>query len=90
MIVVVDNHMTSSAKFADILLPDLTNFEQDDLIPQGSASHMGYAIFASQAIEPMYECKGIYEICTEIAKRLGVEQEFTEGRTQDEWMTLDV
>jgi anaerobic dimethyl sulfoxide reductase subunit A len=86
MVVVVDNHMTSSAKFADILLPDLTNFEQDDLIPQGSASQMGYAIFASQAIEPMFECRGIYEICSEIAKRLGVEQEFTEGRTQEEWL----
>ena len=86
MIVVVDNHMTSSARFADILLPDITNFEQDDLIPQGAASVMGYAIFASQAIEPMYECRGIYEICTEIGKRLGVEQEFTEGRTQEEWL----
>jgi anaerobic dimethyl sulfoxide reductase subunit A len=86
MIVVIDNHMTSSAKFADILLPDLTNFEQPDLIPQGSSSAMGYAIFASQAIEPMYECRGIYEICSEIAKRLGVEEEFTEGRTQDEWI----
>jgi anaerobic selenocysteine-containing dehydrogenase len=71
---------------ADILLPDLTNFEQDDFATQGSAGNMGYAIFASKAIEPMFECRSVYEICTEVAKRLGIEQEFTEGRTQEQWL----
>jgi len=47
---------------------------------------MGYAIFTAKAIEPMFECRTIYEMCTEIAKRLGVEREFTEGRTQDDWL----
>jgi len=86
MIVVIDNHMTSSATFADILLPDITNWEQPDLIRQGSSGNLGYAIFASQAIEPMFECRSIYEMCSEIAKRLGIEEEFTEGRTQEEWL----
>jgi anaerobic dimethyl sulfoxide reductase subunit A len=86
MIVVIENHMTSSAMVADILLPDLTNFEQDDFATQGSAGNMGYAIFASKAIEPMFECRSVYEICTEVAKRLGIEQEFTEGRTQEQWL----
>jgi anaerobic dimethyl sulfoxide reductase subunit A len=86
MIVVIDNHMTSSAEYADYLLPDITNFEQEDLIPQGSSGYMGYGILASKAIEPMYDCMSIYDICSEIAKRLGVEQEFTEGRNQEEWL----
>ena len=85
MIVVIDNHMTSSAKFADILLPDTSNFEQDD-ITSGGAGAQAYAIFCSKAIEPMYECRTIYDMCTEIARRLGIEQEFTEGKTQEEWL----
>lgn len=85
MIVVIDNHMTPSAKCADILLPDITNFENNE-ITSGGAGNMGYAIYASQAVEPMFECRPVYEMCTEIAKRLGVEEQFTEGRTHDEWL----
>lgn len=86
MIVVIENHMTSSAKFADILLPDVTNYEQEDMSPQGDSSNMGYAIFCSQAIEPLFECHTVYQMCTDLAARLGVEEQFTEGRTQTEWL----
>ncbi len=43
-------------------------------------------IFNDQVIKPRFECKTIYEMTSELAKRLGVEQQFTEGRTQEEWM----
>ena len=86
MIVVIDNQMCASAKFADILLPDTTNVEQADLVPGGSAGDMGYLIMAQQAIDPLFDCKTGYEMCTEIAKRLGVEDAFTEGRTQQDWI----
>lgn len=86
MIVVIDNHMTSSAKYADIILPDLTTSEQDDWCMDGKASNMPYFIYAQKAIEPQFEAKSIYEMCTELAKRMGVEKEFTEGRTQEQWI----
>lgn len=86
MIVVIDNQMTPSARLADILLPDTSNAEQTDLIPQGATGPLGYTIVASKAIEPLFDSKPIYEICTEIAKRMGVEEQFTEGRTQEEWV----
>lgn len=86
MIVVIDNHMTASAKYADILLPDCTASEQMDFCLDGAASNMGYVIFASQAIEPRFESKTVYEMCTQIARRMGVEKKFTEGRTQEEWL----
>ena len=89
MIVVIDNHMTSSAKMADILLPDVTNFEQND-ITSGSGGNMGYAIFTEKAIEPMFECKTVYEMCREIAKRLAIEDKFTEGKTQEDWLKFVV
>ncbi|MCC7448145.1 MAG: molybdopterin-dependent oxidoreductase [Anaerolineae bacterium] len=86
MIVTVDVHMTPSAKFADILLPDTTNYEKTDIAQNGDTSSMGYAIFCSQAIKPMFEAKHVYEICQGIAKRLGVEDKFTEGRTVEDWL----
>ncbi len=86
MIVVVENHMTVSAAFADILLPDATNAEQMDLIPSGYSGDLAYAIFADQAIEPPYECRTHYEICSGLAARLGVEDEYTQGRTQEDWV----
>ena len=42
---------------------------------------MAYGIVSEQAIEPMYDTKSIFDICTELAARLGVEQEFTDGKT---------
>lgn len=86
MIVVIDNHMTSSAKYADIVLPDLTTSEQSDFCMDASAGNMPYFIFASQAIKPQFEAKSIYAICTGIAKKLGVEDAFTEGRDQEGWL----
>ena len=86
MIVVIDCHMTSSAKYADILLPDCTASEQMDFALDASCGNMSYVIFADRAIKPRFECKTIYEMTTELAKRMGVEQRVTEGRTQEEWL----
>ncbi len=86
LIVVIDNHMTASAKYADILLPDCTASEQMDFALDASCGNMAYVIFADQAIKPRFECKTIYEMTSEIARRMGVEQKFTEGRTQEEWL----
>lgn len=82
MIVVIDNHLTSSAKYADILLPDCTASEQIDFCMDASAGNMGYVIFADQAIEPRFESRNIYDMTSEIAKRMGVGDQFTEGRTR--------
>lgn len=82
LIVVIDCHMTSSAKYADILLPDCTASEQMDFALDASCGNMSYVIFNDQVIKPRFECKTIYEMTSELAKRLGVEQQFTEGRTQ--------
>lgn len=88
MIVVIENFMTSSAKYADILLPDLMTLEQEDIIPNDYAGNMGYLIFIQPATSPKFERKPIYWILSEVAKRLGpdVYQRFTEGRTQEQWL----
>ena len=86
MIVVVENHMTASARYADILLPDLTSAEQPDFSPAGSSGNMGYAIFCDTAVNPLFECRSVYDMCAEVAKRIGVEEAFTEGRDQEAWL----
>lgn len=88
MIVVIDNFMTSSARYADILLPDLMTVEQEDIIPNDYAGNMGYLIFIQPATTPKFERKPIYWIMSEVAKRLGpdIHERFTEGRTQAQWL----
>ncbi|HDH3098553.1 TPA: molybdopterin-dependent oxidoreductase, partial [Escherichia coli] len=80
--------MTSSAKYADILLPDLMTVEQEDIIPNDYAGNMGYLIFLQPVTSEKFERKPIYWILSEVAKRLGpdVYQKFTEGRTQEQWL----
>lgn len=85
LIVVCENQLTASAAYADYLLPGTMTTEEDDVVPQGLAANMGYLAVSSKATEPLYDSKPIYEICTELAKRWGIEDKFTEGKTQLEW-----
>ncbi|SMB84052.1 Tat-targeted selenate reductase subunit YnfE [Pasteurella testudinis DSM 23072] len=88
MIVVIENFMTSSAKYADILLPDLMTTEQEDIVPNNDACNMGYLIFGQPATSAKFERRSIYDMLSDLAKRLGQDtyQAFTEGRTQSEWL----
>ncbi|MHC1711277.1 MAG: DMSO/selenate family reductase complex A subunit [Solidesulfovibrio sp.] len=86
MIVVMDNFMTASAKFADILLPSCSNAEEDDIVYQGANVNMGALFLTQKAIEPFYESRGHYEVVRELAKRLGVEERFSEGRDREGWI----
>ena len=86
-IVVVDNQMTPSARFADYVLPDTMNQEIADM--QGDAYAVGdynYIVACPKAADILWEQKPNYWIMTEMAKRFGLEEKFTEGRTQKEWI----
>jgi len=84
-IVVIDNNITASARYADYLLPSCTNLEEHDWTVDGD-SNIGYVIFNDQCIEPYGESRSIYDICAGIADTLGVKEQFTEGRTQYQWL----
>ncbi len=86
-ITVIDNHMTASARYADLLLPDVTYFENTEVSSDGYSSGALGALFPMvPAIQPMYECRSAYNFCSSLAERFGKREEYTEGRTHEEWV----
>ena len=84
-IVCSDLFMTASAKFADLLLPGISMFEEENITkPWKFTEFLG---FNNKVIEPLYECKTEYEWIRELAKGIGLEEEFTEGRDYSQWMS---
>jgi anaerobic dimethyl sulfoxide reductase subunit A len=80
-IVVQDQFMTPTAKFADILLPTNSFLERNDLTTGGIGPFYGYM---NKAIDSLDESKSQYEIATELATRLGV-TDFSD-KTEEEWL----
>jgi DmsA/YnfE family anaerobic dimethyl sulfoxide reductase A subunit len=86
-ILVIDNQMTPSARYADILLPDVMAQENFDYAADGYAQGAGsFLVALQQAVKPRHEERTSFEICRGIASRFGLEQKFTEGRTQAQWV----
>lgn len=68
-VVVADSLMTSTALYADLVLPVTTVFEYTSLMA-GTRSH--YVQLKEKAVDPPGEAKPDHWIITEIAKRFGV------------------
>ena len=85
MIVTVDPYLTPTALASDIILPCTTPFEEDDIVTGGTA-WTGFVCCETAAIEPLFESKPVYEICTLISEKLGLKDEFTEGKSQLDWV----
>ena len=85
-IVTSEIFMTDSAKYSDIIIPDLTSQEQLSISSDGYSDNMIAVIFGAPVYEPKFERRGIYEVCADLAERLGVGDEFTEGKTREDWL----
>ena len=70
------------AKRSDIVLPCTTPLERVDIM---MTPRDPYVVSMSKLVEPYGKAKNDYEIFTGIAKKMGVEEKFTEGRNQEEW-----
>ena len=90
LIVTCDIQYTVSARYSDYLLPGTSSAEEFDVHPGENGGPMAYGIVSSQAIEPMYECKSIFDICTEMAKKFGTEAEYTGGMTREDWLRATI
>jgi len=80
-IVVEEQVLSPTAKFADILLPVSTFMERKDIAVGGATPIYG---FVSKVIEPLYESKSPFQICSALAKRLGIS--FYGEKTEEEWL----
>ncbi len=85
----------NETQFADVILPACTNWERNDIsewaTPGGRSLHASNGcnhrviVYQQKAIEPLYESKSDYWILTQLAERLGVKEEYTEGNTEEDW-----
>jgi len=83
-IAVQDQFLTPSGKFADLILPVCTQFETYGI--QDGWKYGDEVILAQKIVEPPFETKSDYQICSELAEKLGIKEEFTEGRDEREWV----
>jgi len=91
-----DVWFNSETRMADVILPACTNFERDDVSEFAAAG--GYTVHASsgcnhrivvrqqKCLEPMWESKSDYQIFALLAERLGMKEDFTDGKTELEWV----
>ncbi|MFC1901886.1 molybdopterin-dependent oxidoreductase [Chloroflexota bacterium] len=70
---------------ADIILPANTKIENNDFGIERDAQY--YAIsLERQGIKPLGESKSDYEIVCEIAKKMGLYEQYTKGKSVEDWI----
>jgi anaerobic dimethyl sulfoxide reductase subunit A len=82
-IAVQDNFLTSSARFADLVLPACTQLET-----WGVADGWKYGdevLLMPKIVDPPGEARSDYRICADIAGRLGLAEAYTERRDERGW-----
>ncbi len=83
-IVVQDNFLTSSGRFADVLLPACTQFETWGV--EDGWKYGDEVILMPKLVEPLGESKSDYRICSELAGYLGIREAYSEGRDERGWV----
>lgn len=77
--------MENDCIFSDIILPANTHMEVEDIVTNlRQGGQMINVMLCEQAVEPVGESKSDFEIVLEIAKKLGYEQQVSEGLTTED------
>ncbi len=69
-------------RYSDVVLPICTILEQSDK-GGGGAVH-NFILYHGKCLDPMWESKSDFEACLALAKRLGIDDKFAEGKTKDQ------
>lgn len=80
-----DIFMTPSARYADILLPGTSVFEGNNIVPPWRGNN--YVLRNNKVIEPLFGCRFEWEWLKDVAERLGLYEEFTDGKPDmEQWL----
>lgn len=82
-VIVQDHTWTATARRADIVLPATSPLERSDLMLNRRDPTL---FFMSPVLRPPGQAKDDFEIFRGIARELGFEEAFTEGRDADGWL----
>lgn len=72
--------------FADIILPINTGFEEEDISADNENGNFWLVNYEAQCIEPIGESKSDWEAVGEVAKALGLFEQYTQGLDVHDWI----
>ena len=77
--------MTPSVRYADLVLPAPSLLEDNNIAPPWLCGH--YLLYNNKVIEPLFDSRKEYGWLYQIACRLGLEKEWSQGRNCSEnWL----
>jgi anaerobic selenocysteine-containing dehydrogenase len=80
--------LENDCMMADIILPVSTKFEEQDITSDIESGQYHTLINGDKCIEPLGESKSDYEIVCLIARKMGLLEKYTGGKTAEEWNRL--
>ena len=89
--------MDPETRMADVILPACTNLERNDIFEIGNCGGFSHnapvcnyrlIVYLKKSIKPLGESRADYDIFSAIAEKLGVKEDYTEGKTIEDWIKL--
>ena len=82
-IIINEPFWTAAARHADIVFPSTTPLERNDI---SISPYDCYLAPMPRAVTPFAQSRNDYDVFTGLAERLGLEQEFTGGKDEMDWV----
>ncbi|HWQ76518.1 MAG TPA: molybdopterin-dependent oxidoreductase [Syntrophomonas sp.] len=80
--------MENDCLYADIILPINTKFEEEDIGCDTFGGNFNLVFHEGRCIEPIGESLSDWEAVAEVAKKLGLYEEYTQGRDVEAWIKV--
>jgi DmsA/YnfE family anaerobic dimethyl sulfoxide reductase A subunit len=84
-----DFFLTETQKYCDLVLPDAMHFEKEfSLGTPSTVSSYGAIqslVFGQKVQDPPFEVRSNYEFLSDVAAHFGQKDQFTEGKTEEDW-----
>ncbi len=84
LLVAIDTNYSNTAWYADVVLPESTYLERDDIIGMQRGAKPAF-VMRRKSIEPIYDTKGKWEIFTGLAKACGAGEYMPYEKIEDIW-----